>query len=99
MEALKCPVCEGKQTVPDGFYGMFHEGQDRIDCRSCDGKGYVLAPGLAPTHYVPMPYYPYWPPPFPTWPWHVYTTDTPLITWCGETSGTNYLLPREAVSQ
>jgi hypothetical protein len=62
MEALKCPVCEGKQTVPDGFYGMFHEGVDRIPCKSCEGKGYVLAPEQQPTRYVPMPYYPYvWP--------------------------------------
>jgi hypothetical protein len=42
MEALKCPVCEGKQTVPLGFYETGHLEVERQKCRSCDGKGYLL---------------------------------------------------------
>lgn len=73
MEALKCPVCEGKQTVTPGFYGV---GAD-TKCRSCDGKGYVVAPEQEPTRYVPMPYYPYvWP---NYQPWPVWTSDKPWV--------------------
>ena len=87
MEALKCPVCEGKQAVPAGFYGAGAETK----CRSCDGKGYVLAPEQEPVRYVPMPY-----PAYPTWP-PAWFTDrrpirwfdtTPEITWSPNTTGT-----------
>lgn len=79
MEALKCPVCEGKQAVVAGFYGVGAETK----CRSCDGKGYVLAPEQEPTRYVPMPYYPYPVYPYPTWPgvqWWSAWTDAPNTT-------------------
>jgi hypothetical protein len=81
MEALKCPVCEGKQAVPAGFYG-----DASVSCRSCDGKGYVLAPEQEPTRYVPMPFQPWWPHPvYPTWPtWDI----TPQFTWEPNTTGT-----------
>jgi hypothetical protein len=87
MEALKCPVCEGKQTVAAGFYG-----DASVSCRSCDGKGYVLAPHSEPVpHYVPVPYYPFYPS-YPMWPvYQPTTTGTPLITWGMETSATHYL--------
>jgi hypothetical protein len=86
MEAIKCPVCEGKQTVHPGFYGVGAETK----CRSCEGRGYVLASEAGPTRYVPMPYYPY-----PFWPWPNYQTDkvwttdkTPIVTWEPNTTGT-----------
>lgn len=33
-----CPVCQGKQTVPDGFYDEL-PGTGRVVCRSCNGTG------------------------------------------------------------
>ena len=82
MEALKCPVCEGRQAVSPGFYGVGTETK----CRSCDGKGYVLAPEQQPTRYEPVPYYP-WPvypsSPYPTLPgvqWWSVWTDAPNTT-------------------
>ena len=66
MEATKCPVCKGKQTVPPGFY---EAGTDRQSCRSCQGKGYLVQPEPQPT-YVPMPYpYPVYPS-APVYPWY-----------------------------
>jgi hypothetical protein len=96
MEALKCPVCDGRQFVEIGFYGpngalaVNHE-----KCRSCDGKGYVLAPEQEPVRYVPMPYpaypvYPIWPPAWTTdrTPRRWFDTTTPSITWSPNTTGT-----------
>lgn len=63
MEAVKCPVCEGKQVVPEDFYP---DGLKTTHCRSCQGSGYVTVPEQAvpvPT-YMPMPY-----PVYPSWPW------------------------------
>lgn len=75
MEALKCPVCEGKQTVREGFYKTGQPDLTRPKCRSCDGKGYITSPSPAP---VFQPYYvPYYVPAPPPW----YTTATPVVTW------------------
>jgi hypothetical protein len=47
-EAFRCPVCEGRGYVPNGFYDSF-AGQPwsanaigRDTCESCGGKGYVV---------------------------------------------------------
>lgn len=41
----KCPVCEGRQTMPCSFYEGPVEGlpgmPDDTKCRTCDGKGMV----------------------------------------------------------
>jgi hypothetical protein len=84
MEALKCPVCEGKQIVAAGFYV---DAPTQAKCRSCDGNGYLLAPEQEPTRYVPMPYYPWptYPPVNPIWP--TWTVET-VPTWTPNTTGT-----------
>lgn len=34
----RCPVCEGRQTVPGGFYAGQASTSDQ-PCRTCGGKG------------------------------------------------------------
>jgi len=49
-EAIKCPVCDGKGLVPNGYYSAI--GVDSWtsasttpeECKSCDGKGYIIIP-------------------------------------------------------
>lgn len=40
-----CPVCQGRRTVPPGFYGFYWgSGATNAEpepCRSCDGTGVV----------------------------------------------------------
>lgn len=43
MKTELCPVCQGRQTVPPGFYtpiGTSSLAAER--CRSCDGLGYIV---------------------------------------------------------
>lgn len=40
----RCPVCEGRGTVPHGFYSAFGALTNNTapeTCKSCEGKGYV----------------------------------------------------------
>lgn len=46
----KCPVCEGKRTMPYGFYHTI-DLRDSLDatsadtvvyCRTCDAKGFIV---------------------------------------------------------
>lgn len=40
-QAQVCPVCNGKQTVPAGFYGDNSTAANDVTCRSCGGRGIV----------------------------------------------------------
>lgn len=46
-QACRCPVCEGRGHVPNGFYGSFAglpwttSSVAPETCKSCEGKGYV----------------------------------------------------------
>lgn len=44
MSAQVCPVCQGRQTVPAGFYSHGRSSTSAMPetCRSCDGKGFVV---------------------------------------------------------
>lgn len=55
MSAVKCPVCEGKTTVPVGFY------EDKtITCKACSGRGVVFDPFThTPTPSQEGPWLPY----------------------------------------
>jgi hypothetical protein len=64
MEALLCPVCNGRGTVPAGFYdpGLGCTNTSAEKCRSCQGQGYILVYdyGCRVTyHYPEQP--DYWP--------------------------------------
>ena len=39
MTPHACPVCQGRGSVPPGFYGLFEA--DRVCCKSCQGTGVV----------------------------------------------------------
>lgn len=55
-----CPVCNGRGTVPAGFYSSGNETiwsgdtDSRETCRSCGGKGVIITPEAR--------YYPPWRP-------------------------------------
>lgn len=67
MDAVKCPVCEGKQTLQEGFYGDKDISLALETCRSCSGLGYIaLFEAVPQPRYVPVPY-PY--PTYPGYPW------------------------------
>ena len=56
MIAQKCPVCEGRGTVHEGFYDQAPSCTAiiRPTCRSCGGRGMVFVPGGAePLRIVP----------------------------------------------
>ena len=54
MEYQKCPVCNGNGQVSGGFYN--HPGDYPFWtsnctselCRTCEGKGIIIAPSLEP---------------------------------------------------
>lgn len=39
-----CPVCEGRKTVPEGFYTgiMAGHGAQREECQACEGEGILI---------------------------------------------------------
>lgn len=65
MTACTCPVCQGRGLVPNGFYravGVDSWTTNSLEpeqCRSCDGKGYVVV-GLEPVFQQPVTLQ--WPP-------------------------------------
>ena len=99
QHAEKCPICEGKTTMPGSFY---EDGatDKRVECRSCTGKGYIVLPEQTaieiksdPVHVVPSPYpvpYPYVPPINPPWRWQN------LIVWYSTDTKTTAAPPRVA---
>ena len=44
--AIRCPVCDGRGSVPVGFYdhGGFSTSTNSLECRACLGKGILWAP-------------------------------------------------------
>jgi hypothetical protein len=50
MTAVTCPVCQGKGSVPRGFYLSAPDGTGAVSgtvpvtCRSCNGLGYLIVP-------------------------------------------------------
>ena len=43
MKAILCPVCQGRQTVPPGFYSLIDTTSLAAEkCRSCNGLGYIV---------------------------------------------------------
>ena len=56
-EYQKCPVCNGRGIVPQGFY-MVPEGQDFSSsstapetCKTCSGSGIILKPSNDDCNY------------------------------------------------
>jgi ribosomal protein L37AE/L43A len=44
-EPYRCPVCQGKATVPRGFYGDQQAVPNAVEpCRTCGGSGIVWTP-------------------------------------------------------
>lgn len=46
MQPYKCPVCDGRGFVPNGFYNTFSQGYISVNtspetCRTCNGSGVV----------------------------------------------------------
>jgi len=39
MSTCKCPVCEGRGTVPATFYEPTGTAANPVTCRSCGGSG------------------------------------------------------------
>ena len=37
MSAVRCPICDGRTTVPVGFYG---DGD--VTCKACYGRGVIF---------------------------------------------------------
>ena len=46
MGVYKCPVCEGRGTVPTNFYNTYGSptivNTTEVTCRSCNGKGVIF---------------------------------------------------------
>ena len=76
MQPYLCPVCQGKGTVPPGFYGDANAGSStaafRETCRACGGSGYIM--GAAP--HAPPPWTSDQDPVQP--PWKI-TCGTPIV--------------------
>ena len=46
MKPYKCPVCEGRGTMPDYFYEIYpgystSTGENQVPCQSCSGTGII----------------------------------------------------------
>ncbi len=50
MEYQKCPVCEGRGTLPCGFYApaMATSSVSPEICKTCNGQGIIIKPLLDP---------------------------------------------------
>ncbi len=59
MKPYRCPVCDGKGTMPAGFYGRGGAWPADDECKACGGDGIVW--GKESTPYIPTPFYPYRP--------------------------------------
>ena len=65
MSYQKCPVCEGRGNVPDGFYArqppLAVTVPQTEPCRACGGRGLLFAiseipqPPMWPPQWVPHP--------------------------------------------
>lgn len=105
MSWQKCPVCEGRGHVDGGFYADLRAeeivvprtGPQVARCRSCDGKGVLLAVAAA----FPLDLTPYekpneYPPKFvPYTQWTGDEVPFPYKTTCGGDGGTTTFPLRE----
>ena len=64
--AVKCPVCEGRGTVPADFYTRTPStGDNVVACNTCHGQGIVILadnPVIIPPYVPPYEHYPRWDP-------------------------------------
>ncbi len=37
----RCPICYGQTTVPASLYSGDNEDIEKVECKSCEGKGYI----------------------------------------------------------
>lgn len=69
----RCPICDGRGTVPPGFYP---EKTGRQTCKACMGWGVIIAPDTYPMP-VPVVPLPHSPTVRPWWePQVIYTSET-----------------------
>jgi hypothetical protein len=54
----KCPVCEGRKSVPPGFYfDAASSSESRETCKTCMGSGVIrddITPVVIPSKYPAM---------------------------------------------
>lgn len=74
MRPYKCPVCEGRGTVPIGFYETFSQGTTTatvtydVTCKTCNGTGIVWDTEYDwNPWYIPYPYEQPWYPGLGRW--------------------------------
>lgn len=59
MKPYKCPVCEGRGTVPPSLYGDPFGSTaviEEVKCRSCDGTGIVWYSEVVDAIGKPVPW-------------------------------------------
>ena len=81
MKPYICPVCEGRCTMPPGFFSRDEKSTEPEPCRVCNGRGVLRdeAPVPYPAPYpVPYPYQPAWPDTRPWWRGPVWVTPPDL---------------------
>lgn len=55
MTAEVCPVCEGRGTLPSGFYEPpARANAGPVTCRTCGGRGALLSEGAEPIPADPL---------------------------------------------
>lgn len=85
----KCPVCNGRQTVPAAFYtSQTNSGtcvsMGEIECRSCKGTGVIWGPGTPALSSISIP---------SVWSWPPATLPSYTITTTGTNiDGTTYIV-------
>ncbi|MDP2364013.1 MAG: hypothetical protein Q8M94_09620, partial [Ignavibacteria bacterium] len=61
MEYQKCPICNGNGQVSGGFYNrpgdsLYWATNHTMEiCRTCEGKGIIVAPNLEDENQVMLP--------------------------------------------
>ena len=67
MDAVKCPVCEGRGEMPEDFYTRNPADSNKLrTCGTCQGRGIVVLP----SNPIPLPYRPHYPHFDPWNPWN-----------------------------
>ena len=53
MEPFKCPICEGRGSLPNNFYMQGGSGgTNNVQCRSCKGEGVLWADNTPPRYQI-----------------------------------------------